>query len=72
LVDEEFDLFVAEEYRTTIPTTAESIYYLFWEKGIGYNQFKDLPLPYIFKIIKTHNWVKSEEEKAQKKANRKK
>lgn len=57
---------------TSKPDNIEMIYYLFWEKGIDYNRFKDLPLPYIFKILKAHNWVKSEEEKAYKKANRKK
>jgi len=53
------------------PSNIDMIYYLFWEKGIDYNRFKDLPIPYIFKIIATHNWVKTEEEKAYKKANKK-
>ena len=47
------------------------IYYLFWEKGIDYGRFKSLPIPYIFRILKAHNWVKKEEEKAYKKANKK-
>jgi len=53
------------------PSNVDMIHYLFWEKGIDYNKFKDLPIPYIFKIVKTHNWVKREEEKAHKKANKK-
>jgi len=53
------------------PKNIDIILYLFWEKGIDYNKFKDLPIPYINKIINTHNWVKQEEEKAHKKANRK-
>ena len=53
------------------PTNVESVLYLFWEKGIDYNQFKRLPIPYILSVLKTHNWVKKEEEKAYKKANRK-
>ena len=53
------------------PTNMESVLYLFWEKGIDYNQFKQLPIPYILSVLKTHNWVKKEEEKAYKKANRK-
>jgi len=53
------------------PSNMDVIYYLFWEKGIDYNRFKDLPIPYILKIIKTNNWVKKEEENAYKKANRK-
>ncbi len=53
------------------PSDSEMIQYLFWEKGIAYDRFKDLPIPYILKIIKTHGWVKKEEEKAHKKANKK-
>jgi len=53
------------------PTNMQSILYLFWERGIDYNQFKQLPIPYILSVLKTHNWVKSEEEKAYKKANKK-
>lgn len=54
------------------PSNIDMIYYLFWEKGIDYNTFKELPIPYIVSIIKTHNWVKEEEDKANKKANKKK
>lgn len=54
------------------PSNIDRIMYLFWEKGIDYNRFKDLPIPYIFKMLKVYNWVKEEEEKANKKANRKK
>jgi hypothetical protein len=50
------------------PSDMEMIYYLFWEKGIDYNRFKELPIPYIFKILKSYNWIKKEEEKAHKKA----
>jgi hypothetical protein len=57
--------------RSDQPSNMEMIYYLFWEKGIDYNRFKDLPIPYIFKILKAHNWVKQEEEKAYKKNSRK-
>ena len=53
------------------PDSMDNIYYLFWEKGIDYNAFCKLPIPYIFRIIKTFNWVKKEEEKANKKAKRK-
>ena len=53
------------------PTNIEMVYYLFWEKGIDYNRFNDLPIPYIFSILKTYNWVKKEEEKAHKKASKK-
>ena len=62
-----FEDFVDKSDR---PTSMESILYLFWEKGISYNEFKNLPIPYIMGIIKTHNWVKREEERAIQKANK--
>ena len=57
--------------NTAKPTDVEFIYYLFWEKGISWEEFNNLPLPYIFAIIKCHTYVKNEEEKAYKKANKK-
>jgi hypothetical protein len=54
------------------PSSYEFALYMFWEKGISYEEFKKLPIPYTLSIIKTHRWVKQEEEKAYKKAQRKK
>lgn len=54
------------------PTNMEAIYFLFWEKGISLEEFNKLPLPYIFGILKVSNYKNKEEEKAYKKANRKK
>jgi len=62
------DFITVESYK---PSNMDMIYYFFLEKGIDYNSFIVLPIPYILKIIKTNNWVKKEEEKAYKKANRK-
>ena len=53
------------------PTNLDMIYYLFWEKGIDYNAFNELPLPYIFTILKTHSYIKEEEKKEMDKAKRK-
>ena len=53
------------------PSNVDMVKYIFWEKGIDYTQFKVLPIPYILTILNTHNWVKSEEEKAYNKSNRK-
>jgi hypothetical protein len=60
-----------DESLSKKPSAYETALYLFWDKGIGYEDFKKYPIPYIIAIIKTHNWVKSEEEKAYKKANKK-
>lgn len=60
-----------DESLSSKPTSFETALYIFWDKGIGYNDFKKLPIPYIISIIKTHNYVKKEEEKAYKKAQKK-
>jgi len=53
------------------PTNIDTIYYLFWKRGISLKEFNELPLPYIFSILNTHRWIKKEEEKQYKKSNRK-
>ena len=53
------------------PTSMEMIYYVFLDKGIDYNAFNKLPIPYILGMLKTLNYVKEEEAKAMKKANKK-
>ncbi len=52
------------------PDNLDFIYYLFWRKGIDINRMAELPLPYIFNILKTHSYVKLEEEKALKRQRR--
>jgi hypothetical protein len=54
------------------PNDFESALFIFWEKGIAYNEFCDLPIPYIVGILNTFDYVKKEEEKAYKKASKKK
>jgi hypothetical protein len=53
------------------PTDVEGVHYLFWDKGISLKEFNELPLPYIFGILKVHNYIQKQEEKAMKKAQRK-
>ncbi len=57
---------------TKKPNNIAAIHYMFWDKGISYNEFKNLPIPYIISIIRTHSWVKEQEEKEYQKAKRKK
>lgn len=52
------------------PSNIESVLYLFWDKGIDYNTFCELPIPYILSILKAHTYIKKEEEKAHERANR--
>lgn len=63
------DLSGLDKYvKTYKPSNFETVMYMFWDKGIDYKQFCSLPLPYIFGILKTAEYVQQEEEKAYKKA----
>jgi len=53
------------------PEPYETIWWSFWEKGISLEEFNKLPLPYIFSIISTQNYVNQKQEEAHKKAQRK-
>jgi hypothetical protein len=59
-----------EDFNPSKPDFVETVLFIFWEKGIDYNQFKKLPLPYIFTILKVNNYKIKEEQKANKKAKR--
>ena len=50
------------------PTLLESTMFFFLERGVGYEEFIRLPLPYVMSMIKTHNYIESEKSKAAKKA----
>lgn len=62
------DRFKAKAFK---PNHAQLVRYLFWDKGIGYDEFNKMPLPYIFEILQTYTYMKTEEEKAYKKAKKK-
>jgi len=62
---------LGELARSEKPSEFDFILYLFWDNGIGFSEFCNLPLPYIFSVLKTHTYIKKEEEKAYKKAKRK-
>jgi len=51
------------------PSNIDFIYYLFFKRGISLKEFNELPIPYILNIVKTHSYIKEEEEKELKKAN---
>jgi hypothetical protein len=53
--------------NTEKPNQEDLVYYLFFDKGISYSDFESAPLPYIFSIIRTHNYKCKEEEKQSKK-----
>lgn len=64
------DKFVSGK-RKFKPSNLDSIHYLFFEKGLDFNSFNELPIPYIVNIINTHIYMKEQEERAYKKANKK-
>lgn len=49
----------------------DNIWYLFWRKGVGYEEFKNTPLPYIMTIVNKESERLKEEDKQAKKAGRK-
>jgi hypothetical protein len=53
------------------PSDLETVFYIFWDKGIGYTEWCNYPIPYIISILNTHNYVKRLEEKEMKKAHKK-
>lgn len=68
-----FNLSALDKFTTKFsPTAFESVMYLFWEKGISYAEFCKLPMPYIVGVLNTFDYVKKREERAYKKANKKK
>ncbi len=54
------------------PDPVSVILYLFWDKGISWKEFQELPVPYIMSVMKTHSYKIKEEEKELKKSQRKK
>jgi hypothetical protein len=58
------DKFLSNKHK---PTDVESVWYFFLDKGIGYNEFKELPIPYIMSMLKCAEY----EHKQMKKQNRK-
>jgi hypothetical protein len=63
---------VVSSKKNNKPSNLEMVYYLFWDKGISLTEFNELPLPYIFGILKTFTYIKEEEKKEMDKAKRKK
>lgn len=53
---------------STKPNNFDFLLYLFFDKGLGYNDFIEAPLPYIFSVLKTHNHIKKLEQKSIDKA----
>lgn len=49
------------------PTILNSIYYLFFRKGIDFNDFNKLPIPYIVDVLDTYSYYKEKEAEAMKK-----
>ena len=59
-----------KESESKEPTSLEMIYYLFWERGMSLKEIEELPLPYIFSVLKAHIFIKEKEAEELKKAQR--
>jgi hypothetical protein len=57
--------------KTKKPSNVAFIRYLFFTMGICEKDFDECSIPYIMEMMKTHNYIKDEENKANKKAARK-
>jgi len=58
---DELDEFVEED-----DSVFDSVLYFFLERGVGYEDFCRLPIPYIISMITKHAKVMKEQEKALK------
>ena len=54
--------------KNTKPSNLEYIYYIFWKKGISYDEFNKLPVPYIFMIMKCYMYEIEQKKKDAEKA----
>jgi hypothetical protein len=57
---------VSKKHKFT-PTNLDFIFYTFWEKGIDYNQFNELPIPYILRMIYSEKYISDKQEEEMKK-----
>jgi len=58
--------FASKESTEFTPSDIQDVYYLFFKKGIDFNTFVTLPIPYIIEIIGTNYYYKKLENDAQK------
>jgi hypothetical protein len=58
--------------NTGKPSNLDYIYYLFWKRGIDFNAFNELPIPYVLLIMNCHNHELKEKEKRHKELKNKK
>jgi hypothetical protein len=43
------------------PNHTELAHFLFFEKGIGLEQFNEYPIPYIVEMMKVNNFIRTKE-----------
>lgn len=51
------------------PNNTELAHFLFFEKGIGLEEFNELPIPYIIEMTKVNNYFRTKEKEQQEKQN---
>lgn len=53
------------------PNFLQMVFYSFWDKGISLKEFCDLPMPYIFDVLATDNYIHEEQRKELEKSKKK-
>jgi len=56
-----------EKHKKFVPNNLNFIHYLFFEKGIGIEEFNRMPIPYIMSMVNTHSYYKELELNGMKK-----
>lgn len=59
------------KFNKDSPNMMDYVYFLFWSKGIGFNEFNELPIPYILSVLDTYIYKKKQEEKEIKRMRKK-
>lgn len=66
-----FDFDLDEIVTNKAPNAETYVKYLFWDRGIDLNQFNKLPIPYILEMVQVYTYIKEQEIREAKKAQRK-
>ena len=59
------------EGKSFKPSNLDTVFYIFWDKGIGFTEWCNYPIPYIMSVLSTNDYVKKLEDKEIRKANKK-
>lgn len=67
-----FKEFESPRLKKEEPSELDFIFHYFFTKGVDFNAFCQLPIPYILSVLRTESYLRELEEVERKKAERKK